>query len=496
MTHDEILAIALKALKGSGGGGGTSNYNDLENQPKINGVTLIGNKTSSDLDIFDASELIALEFDDTQAYAVGDVVIHEQGLYQFISAHTANDPWDSTEVTATTVDELLNLRYETITISQADYNLLTPAEQNDPNKVYYVYDAQGGNTVVIDDTTTASDTVWSSQKTSQAIASASGAVIDDTTTALDKVWSSNKVSTELANKVTVVSGKGLSENDYTDADKTIVDGVTSALSTKVDKVNGKGLSTEDYTTAEKTKLSGIATGAQVNVIESISVNGTTISPDANKKVAITVITNAVDDLVNYYKKTETYTKTEVDNLISAISSMSFEVVSVLPTTNIRTDVIYLVPSSDPQTSNVKDEYINLDGTTSGWELIGSTAIDLSGYVTTSDLNTALASYVQSSSLGTAAYKNIPASGNASATQVVMGNDSRLTDARNAADVSAWAKASTKPTYTASEVGAVATTAVGAANGVAPLNSSVKIEDSYINDLTTAQINALKALTDD
>ena len=34
---------------------------------------------------------------------------------------------------------------------------------------------------------------------------------------------------------------------------------------KVDKVTGKGLSTEDYTSAEKTKLSGIAEGAEVNV---------------------------------------------------------------------------------------------------------------------------------------------------------------------------------------------------------------------------------------
>ena len=55
-------------------------------------------------------------------------------------------------------------------------------------------------------------------------------------------------------------------------------------------------------------------------------------------------------------------------------------------------------------------------------------------------------------LGTASAKDVATSGNASATQVVMGNDSRLTDARNAADVSAWAKAGTKPTYTASEVG--------------------------------------------
>jgi hypothetical protein len=41
--------------------------------------------------------------------------------------------------------------------------------------------------------------------------------------------------------------------------------VDNGLLYKVDKVNGKGLSTEDYTTAEKTKLAGIATGAEVNV---------------------------------------------------------------------------------------------------------------------------------------------------------------------------------------------------------------------------------------
>lgn len=36
---------------GSGGGGGTSNYPDLTNKPQVNGVTLLGNKTTSDLGI-------------------------------------------------------------------------------------------------------------------------------------------------------------------------------------------------------------------------------------------------------------------------------------------------------------------------------------------------------------------------------------------------------------------------------------------------------------
>lgn len=39
---------AINANKTSGGTG-TSDYNDLENKPKINGVTLSGNKTSNEL---------------------------------------------------------------------------------------------------------------------------------------------------------------------------------------------------------------------------------------------------------------------------------------------------------------------------------------------------------------------------------------------------------------------------------------------------------------
>lgn len=51
-----------------------------------------------------------------------------------------------------------------------------------------------------------------------------------------------------------------------------------------------------------------------------------------------------------------------------------------------------------------------------------------------------------------ANKPIPLSGNATPTEVVMGNDTRLTDARNANDVYAWAKQSTKPTYNKAEIG--------------------------------------------
>ena len=54
--------------------------------------------------------------------------------------------------------------------------------------------------------------------------------------------------------------------------------VDSMMSDKVDKETGKGLSTNDYTTAEKSKLAGIATGAEVNVQS--NWNETNTSSDA------------------------------------------------------------------------------------------------------------------------------------------------------------------------------------------------------------------------
>lgn len=72
--------------------------------------------------------------------------------------------------------------------------------------------------------------------------------------------------------------------------------VKAELDKKVTKVTGKDLSTNDYTTEDKNKLKDIAANAQVNVLEAIAVNGTdqTIT---NKKVDISVPTK-VSDLTN------------------------------------------------------------------------------------------------------------------------------------------------------------------------------------------------------
>ena len=60
-----------------------------------------------------------------------------------------------------------------------------------------------------------------------------------------------------------------------------------------------------------------------------------------------------------------------------------------------------------------------------------------------------------------------------------GNSGAITFSETDPTVPSWAKENSKPSYTASEVGAVATSAVGAASGVAPLNSSSKIDEAYL-----------------
>ena len=116
----------------------------------------------------------------------------------------------------------------------------------------------------------------------------------------------------------------------------------------------------------------------------------------NKPDLSQFITNTVNNLTNYYLKSETYTQAEVNNLIGTIQQFHYEIVQELPQTGAN-NILYLVPKSESQTQNVYDEYVYANNT---WEKIGDTEIDLSGYVTTTDLSTALANYTTTTDLTT------------------------------------------------------------------------------------------------
>jgi hypothetical protein len=102
-------------------------------------------------------------------------------------------------------------------------------------------------------------------------------------------------------------------------------------------------------------------------------------------------------LVNYYLKTETYSKTEVQQLVDNVRQFQYKVVATLPQPTADTvGWIYLVPGSHTETQNVKEEYITiLEGSSYKWEHIGSTNVDLSGYSTTEQMNAAIASALAS-----------------------------------------------------------------------------------------------------
>ena len=84
---------------------------------------------------------------------------------------------------------------------------------------------------------------------------------------------------------------------------------------------------------------------------------------------------------------DTYTKSQIDSKIAAIPTLSYQVVSELPTTDISTTTIYLLArSSSSSQPNIYDEYLYIN---SQWEIIGSTSTNLSDYYTKSEVDTKL-----------------------------------------------------------------------------------------------------------
>ena len=92
------------------------------------------------------------------------------------------------------------------------------------------------------------------------------------------------------------------------------------------------------------------------------------------------ITKAVSDLTNYYTKSETYTKSEVADYVANFAW--FKVVATLPTTDIKTTVIYLLWPVWTWADKY-EEYIYSNNT---WVKIWETSVDLTNYFNTSTDN--------------------------------------------------------------------------------------------------------------
>lgn len=162
----------------------------------------------------------------------------------------------------------------------------------------------------------------------------------------------------------------------------LVQKTKAELAKKVDKVSGKELSTNDYTTAEKNKLAGIASGAQVNAITTVMVNGTALTPDVSKAVNVTTPTKTSQLTNDNGYQTASQVSSAISAAVGNITQISYSKVSSLPATGA-TGVIYLVANKHG-TLDIYDEYIWMADSKT-FEKIGTTDIDLSGYVKKTDL---------------------------------------------------------------------------------------------------------------
>ena len=86
------------------------------------------------------------------------------------------------------------------------------------------------------------------------------------------------------------------------------------ISGKVDKVSGKGLSTNDYTTAEKQKLASLSNYDDTEIIEALAGK-------ANSNHTHNEYLTSHQDISGKADKTSVYTKTEIDTKIGDIETI-------------------------------------------------------------------------------------------------------------------------------------------------------------------------------
>lgn len=185
--------------------------------------------------------------------------------------------------------------------------------------------------------------------------------------------------------------------DYIEQHKEVVDAINAAIGNKVDKVTGKSLSTNDYTTAEKTKLAGIASNAN-NYVHPSNHPATIITEDVTHRF----VTDTEKSTWN--GKAGSAVATALANgLMSKEDKTKLDGVSANANN-------YVHPETDgnkhvPPTSTTNSGKALIAGTTAGafsWQALTKSMVGLNNVDNTSDLSKPISSAVQSALDGKAA----------------------------------------------------------------------------------------------
>lgn len=150
--------------------------------------------------------------------------------------------------------------------------------------------------------------------------------------------------------------------NYIDSDKLLF--ILMAL-------KGKFALTDHEHGAASETAAGFMSAADKKKLDGVAENAASVEISTVIDAASTDLTAASSKAVREYVK----------SALADITGFSGEIVESLPETG-EDNVIYLVPKTNAKGNDVHDEYMWINGT---FELIGTTAVDLSGYLKTSDL---------------------------------------------------------------------------------------------------------------
>lgn len=222
--------------------------------------------------------------------------------------------------------------------------------------------------------------------------------------------------------VTITEATGMHTVSFTDKE-----GVKSFV-----VKDGSALYVANYYTKDEVN-SALKGKANTSDIPTVPTNISELTNDEN------YIKNTVDNLIHYYNRSDTYTKTEVNSLISNIQKLTSKIVDELPAEDIDASVIYLIKQGE---TSAYMQYMYID---SAWAELGSTQVDLSNMYSKSEVDKKLADKADKTELPT-----VPTLISAFTNDKGYMTEFTETDPT----VPAWAKAETKPSYTAAEVHAL------------------------------------------
>ena len=436
------MGVASLDLQQTDVGQGKIDYGNIVNKPKINGVTLDGDLATEDLNII-IPKLVS-ELQNDAGYITKDV----NDLVSYYDK-TEVDNMISTipKFSIKVVDEL-----PTEDISPTTIYLLRVEGDDHFEEWVYVdneWDKLGDGNIDLSDYATYSY-VDGKLATKADIASLSAVAFSGRyedltgqpvnlsqfandvgylTEVPDGSVSRAKLSSELNANLTAVENAvdGLQNSvrdlSNTKADKTTVSALSDTVALKADKTelptktsdltNDSGFITSaDVPTkvSELTNDSGYITSAALSPYSTTQQMNTAISTAVANKADRSEIPTKVSDLTNdsgfvnstqvntalaayTYPSQDLYTQSDIDTMLSQISSLKIEVVDALPSTG-NADTIYLLKVRQ-QGNDMYQEYFWVNN---AWELIGG--IDLTDYYTKTEVNTLLTAKADVSAIPT------------------------------------------------------------------------------------------------